>query len=69
MLQLKYDMGSVYNTIDVFTKENLMLGFIIGDGFSGTLTFHQVGKLTDDDVKEIKFVCSKIARAMGYIMV
>ena len=34
MLKLKYERGS---TIDVFTAENLMLGFIIGDGFSGML--------------------------------
>ena len=37
MLKLKYDRGSHHNTIDVFTAENLMLGFIIGDGFSGML--------------------------------
>ena len=69
MLQLKYERGSVYNTIDVFTAENLMLGIIIGDWFSGTLTFHQVGKLTADDVKEIKMVCVKLGRVMGYSLV
>jgi hypothetical protein len=68
-MQLVYERGSVPNSIEVLTKEGLVLGQLIGDAFFATLTFEQHTKMNLADVEEVRMVAVEIAKAMGYALI